>query len=374
MPFNGIDVKSSLLTFAGRLCLVIALPLIVSCRDEAETITPAIGPLTESVYASVIVEPELLYQANANATGILEAVLVKEGDSVAAGQPLFRIRNENPSLNVSNARATVELARANLRGNQTVLDDLRTQISNARSVVQNDSLNLARQRALWNQKIGSKSDLEKRELALEASQNSLRRLQNQTKRTRNDLQTQLEQAENNFKLAQSNASEFVVYSQLEGAVYDVFVDAGEVVTPQTALAIIGSKKDYLLNLRLDEVDITRIAEGQKILVNLDAYDAQVFYARLTKVYLKKDERTQTFKAEAVFETAPPKLYYGLAGEANILITEKDMAMTIPLVYLLEGNRVIANGDTVAVVTGIRNLERVEILSGLDAAAVLTKPK
>jgi multidrug efflux pump subunit AcrA (membrane-fusion protein) len=359
--------------FAGRLCLGIALPLVVSCRDEPETITPTVGTLTESVYASVIIEPEFLYQVNANATGILETVLVKEGDSVAAGQPLFGIRNENPSLNVSNARATVDLARTNLQGNQTVLDDLRTQISNARSEVQNDSLNLARQRALWNQKIGSKSDLEKRELALEASRSTLRRLQNQAERTRKELQTQLEQAENNFKLAQSNASEFVLHSHLDGAVYDVFVEVGELVTPQTALATIGSKEDYLINLRLDEVDITRIAEGQKILVNLDAYGEQVFYARLTKVYLKKDERTQTFKAEAVFETAPPKLYYGLAGEANILITEKKKAMTIPMVYLLEGDRVIANGDTVDVVTGIRNMERVEILSGLDASAVLTKP-
>ncbi len=373
MPLKGIDVKSSMLTSAGRLCLGFLLPLIVSCRDSPETIIPTISPLTESVYASVIVEPEFLYQANANATGILDAVLVEEGDSVVAGQLLFRIRNENPALNVSNALATVELARANLRGNQTVLDDLRTQISNARSVVRNDSLNYARQRNLWEQKIGSKSDLEKRALALEGSRNNLRRLQNQVNRTRNDLQTQLEQAENNYKLAQSNAGEFAVLSRLSGTVYDVFIEAGELVTPQTALATIGSKEDYLLNLRLDEVDITRIAADQKILVNLDAYGNEVFNARLTKVYLKKDERTQTFKAEAVFETAPPKLYYGLAGEANILITEKEKAMTIPLVYLLEGNRVIANGDTVSVTTGIRNLERVEILSGLDAAAVLTKP-
>lgn len=359
--------------YTGWAGLGIALSLILSCQDKPETITPTMGPLTESVYAAVLVEPAFLYQANANATGILEALLVQEGDSVAAGQLLFRIRNENPSLNASNALASLELARANLRGNQTVLDDLRTQLSNARSVVHNDSLNYARQRNLWEQKIGSKSDLEQRALALEASRNTLRRLQNQVARTRNDLQTQLEQAENNYKLAQSNAGEFAVTSRLDGAVYDVFVEMGELVTPQTALATIGSSEDYLLNLRLDEVDITRIAEGQKILVNLDAYGSEVFNARLTKVYQKKDERTQTFKAEAVFETAPQKLYYGLAGEANILITEKQSALTIPLVYLLEGNRVIAHGDTVSVTTGIRSMEKVEILSGIDAAAVLTKP-
>ncbi len=350
------------------------MTLMLSCRDAAETITPSVGPLTESVYASVLVEPEFLYQAYANATGLLDAVFAEEGDTVASGQLLFRIRNENPSLNVNNAYAALQLARANLQDNQSPLDDLNSQIANAQSVLRNDSLNYVRQQNLWAQKIGSQSDLEQRELALKASRSNLSRLQNQWQRTRIDLKTQLEQAENNYQLARSNVGEFAVHSRLAGMVYDVFVEPGELVTPQTTLATIGSHDSFLLNLRLDEVDITRVAEGQKILVNLDAYGNTVFVARLSRVHSKKDERTQTFRAEARFESAPPQLFYGLAGEANILISEKGKAMTIPLVYLMDGNRVLVNNDTLLVTTGIRNMEKVEILSGLEETDVLTKPR
>ncbi len=82
---------------------------------------------------------------------------------------------------------------------------------------------------------------------------------------------------------------------------------------------------------------------------------------------------QTFKVEAVFTQTPPTLYAGLAGEANVVLASKDHVLTIPLEYLKNDNYVTTEKGEVPVVTGLRNLEFVEIIDGIDTSTVLIKP-
>ena len=96
---------------------------------------------------------------------------------------------------------------------------------------------------------------------------------------------------------------------------------------------LGSDSQFVVELLIDEVDIARVYEGQKVLLVLNAYGDEVFEAKISKISPKMNERSQTFMVEANFVTRPDVLYAGLWGEANIVIVTKENALTIPVDYL-----------------------------------------
>jgi len=107
---------------------------------------------------------------------------------------------------------------------------------------------------------------------------------------------------------------------------------------------------------------------------LDAYSDTVFQASIRKISPSKDLRTQTFLIEAIFEHPPDRLYAGLSGEANIIVAERENVLSIPLSYLVEGNKVLGDDGLIEVETGLRNLERVEIRSGLNETTRIRRPE
>jgi hypothetical protein len=63
-----------------------------------------------------------------------------------------------------------------------------------------------------------------------------------------------DQERNNINLKYSqNSQNDSIKSALAGQLYDVLVDEGTLITPQTPLAIIGKANSFLLELEVDEI-------------------------------------------------------------------------------------------------------------------------
>ncbi|WP_262420273.1 efflux RND transporter periplasmic adaptor subunit [Flagellimonas meishanensis] len=330
--------------------------------------------LTESVYASATIQPDSLYQVYSVVTGILDRVWAEEGDAVAKGDRILQITNTSPELSMKNSELALQLAKENYSGSAAVLKGIEDEIRSAELNLKNDSINFFRQKNLWSQNIGSKVEFDNRKLAYELSQNTLNLLNRKYQRTQNELQTQLKQAENNFKSSMTMNKDFTITSKINGKVYAIYKDPGEIVNPMEPVAAIGKSAVFVIELLVDEVDIVKLKIGQKVLLTLDAYNSEVFEATLNKIYPRKDERTQTFKVEALFDNAPSTLYPGLSGEGNIIIAKKNEALTIPKEYLIDGSKVLTENGEVQVSIGLQNLDRVEILEGIDKNTVLLKPR
>jgi multidrug efflux pump subunit AcrA (membrane-fusion protein) len=110
------------------ICLFL---FIISCSKKKDGIRPTERPLTESVYSSVTVQPDSLYQVYAIVAGILDANLVEEGDKVLKEEQLIQIINNVPKLNAENAKFTLELAKENYNGKAAVLSGIKDQINAA---------------------------------------------------------------------------------------------------------------------------------------------------------------------------------------------------------------------------------------------------
>ncbi|MEJ2003381.1 MAG: HlyD family efflux transporter periplasmic adaptor subunit [Cyclobacteriaceae bacterium] len=358
-----------------RILIPVILVFIAACQSGKEGINPEKRDITESVYASLTVQPDSLYNAYAVVSGIVEKVMVSEGSPVKINDPLVRILNEAPELNLKNARLDMDQAKADLSGENNALSDLKNQITTARLQKEDDSINYQRQERLWEQNIGSRTEFERKRLAYELSKNRLDNLQTAYEKLRRDLEVRYRQAQNNFEVAQLNTSDYTVRSKINGKVYSVEKEIGEKVALQEPVAVLGSADRFILEMLIDERDIAKVSVGQEILLTLEAYGDQVFTAKIFRIYPQKNERNQTFLAEGEFTgDVPAQLYAGLSGEANILIRRKKDALSIPLDYLTPDSEVITDEGKVPVETGIRSLDRVEILDGISEETIIYLPQ
>lgn len=357
-----------------KIVFLLSTLLCISCGSKQERTLPIVKKLTESVYASVTIQPDSLYEAYAIVNGILERNLVEEGALVHKNTPLAHITNSSSALNAENARLSLQLTASNYQGNSTVLKELQEDIETARLTFTNDSINYKRQENLWRQHIGSKIAYETRKLAYQRSKNQLNVLDNKFNRTKKELQTQVKQAQNTYKNSQITTGEYTITSKINGKVYALYKNRGEIVTTMEALALVGSTSNFVIELLVDEVDIVKIEKGQKALVSLDAYADRVFEAVVTKIYPQKDSRSQTFKVEALFIKTPEKLYPGLSGEGNIVIYEKSDALIVPKEYIVNGNSVVTDDGLTTVEIGLQNLNEVEITKGITTTTELLKPE
>lgn len=330
--------------------------------------------LTESVYASATVQPDSLYQAYSIVMGILDKVWVEEGDAVAKGDRILQITNTSPELNRKNAELSLRLARENYSGSAAVLKGIEDEIQAAELKLKNDSINYFRQKNLWDQNIGSKVEYDTRKLAYELSQNSLSLLKQKYGRTKNELATQVQQAENTYKSSLTTSEDFTVVSKIDGKVYAIYKNPGEIINTVEPVAAVGRSDKFIVELLVDEVDIVKVKNDQKVYITLDSYGEDVFEAKVDKIYPRKDESSQTFMVEAIFVNPPPTLYPGLSGEGNIVIAQKEEALTIPKEYLIGTSKVLTDDGEKEITLGLQNMEMVEVLDGITENTAIYIPE
>jgi multidrug efflux pump subunit AcrA (membrane-fusion protein) len=347
--------------------------LFISCGSDLPTTLPTVGPITESVYASGVVKAAGQYQVYPVVTGQVMALLVREGDTVKAGTPLLHIDDRTSSAGQRSTAAQVRLLEQNASDGGPVLAQLREAVAQARERFAVDSANYARQQALWEQRIGSKSELEQRELAYTNSRSAVTRAKKALAETRDRLRTELEVARNNAAINTAGNTDRTPVSLIDGVVYDLLVEPGELASPQKPVAVIGSGSDLYLELEVDERDIARVQVGLEVAVTVELYP-EALAATVTRIVPLMDARTRTFTVEARFNDRPPRLYPNITAEANIILERKQRALTIPASYVLEGDSVLTAPDArTPVRLGLRDLERVEVLSGIDSTTVLYRP-
>lgn len=298
---------------------------------------------------------------------------MSDGDSVKIGTPILSISNEAQKLNKENA----ELAAAfsDINANQGKLNDAQLAVDLAKNKMKVDSALFFRQKNLWQQQIGTKVELEQRELAYQNSKNAYY----SSVVRYNDLKRQLNfsssQSKKNLLIADKLQSDYVLKSEINGIIYSLTKSKGEIVGAQTPIAIIGDAGKFILEMQVDEYDILKIKKGLTVLVTLESYNGKVFEALVTKINPLMNERSKTFLVEAEFLKQPEILYPNISFEANIVINSKEKAILIPRDYLLNDSFVVKpNGDKIAVKTGLKDYQKIEIISGINKSQELIKPK
>ena len=350
----------------------ISFLFLLSCKSKEKKIKPAVESISESIYASGTLKSRDQYQAFATVNGIIDNIFVTEGQAVKKGDLVLSIYNEAQRLNKQNAELAAVFA--DLNANQGKLNDASALIDLSKNKMKNDSALYARQSALWQQQIGTKVELEQRELAYENSRNAYQSAIIKYDDLKRQLDFASEQSKKNLQISGRMERDYTVRSEMDGIVYSLPKSKGEIVGVQTPLAVIGAAKKFVLEMQVDEYDILKARIGLPVLVTMDSYKGKVFDARVTKVNPLMDERSKTFLVEAEFTQQPETLYPNISFEANIVVQTKEKALLLPRNYLLNDSIVIkSNGEKTVVKTGLRDYQKIEILSGISANDELVKP-
>lgn len=355
-----------------RYLFVLAVLLSFSCKKKTATTNPVQEKITESVYASGVIKSDNQYQVFSLVNGLVKELLVTEGDMVKKGDPIIRVTDITARLNNENAQIAADYS--SVAANADKLNELKIDIATAKAKMDNDASLAQRQRNLWTQGIGTRNEMDLRDLNYKNSTNAYHAAQLRYTDLQKQLNFQAKQSQKNLQIANNTAADYIIKSETNGKVYSLLKEKGEMVNTQSPVAIVGDASGFLLELQVDEYDIAKILPGQKILLSMDSYKGQVFEATVKKIDPLMNAQSKSFTVEAVFTKPPPALYPNLTTEANIIIAVKEKALTIPRSYLLEdGYVLLANEEKRKVTTGLKDYQKVEILSGITVNDVIYKP-
>lgn len=183
-----------------------------------------------------------------------------------------------------------------------------------------------------------------------------------------------------------------VESQISGIVGRIFVDIGTSVNPQTQVALIVDMERMKINLEIPEKHLPLVCEGQKALINVDAYPGETFNGTVATVSPVLDLTTRTAPVEIRIDNQDHRLKSGMFAKAKLIIKEyKGVPMLLKeaimgsspdfYVYVVRENKAIAQkvslgfrqGPYVQVTEGIKEGDLVVIMGqqNLRAGAAVT---
>ena len=328
--------------------------------------------ITESVYASGVIKSKNQYQVFATVSGIVSQVFVDEGALIEVDAPILFIANDAQQLMASNSKLSAEFNAMHV--NRGKLDEARSVVDLTRRQMENDSVMLERQKKLWAQNIGTKVMLEQKELTYKTAISNYKSAKEKLEELERQLNFLARQAQNNLLISNKTSSDYLVKSKVKGKVYQMNIVKGEIVTPQTPIALIGDDQNYILEMQIDEYDIVAIKLNMPVLVVLNSYKDSVFNAVVSKIHPIMNLESKTFTIEAEFTQPPAILYPNISFEANVVISTKKDALLIPRSYLLNDSIVVNKaGKQLPVKTGLKDYQMVEILSGIANNEELVLP-
>jgi multidrug efflux pump subunit AcrA (membrane-fusion protein) len=123
------------------------------CGKKVEKQYPQREDITQSVYASGTIKSKGQYEVYSKVAGIIEAILVKEGDLVKKGQTIIHLANTAQSLNYENAKQNAQFN--STITNKEKIEQAKTELELAKSKMDNEASLLSRQEKLLLTKIDS---------------------------------------------------------------------------------------------------------------------------------------------------------------------------------------------------------------------------
>lgn len=155
------------------------------------------------------------------------------------------------------------------------------------------------------------------------------------------------------------------------------VSPGDYINPGQALAPLEALSVLKADFRLSESALQRIAVGQTLNLEVDAYPGQIFPGKVYAIDPKLAEESRSIGVRARVPNDDRKLRPGLFARVKLVISEKAQALLVPeqaivpqgeklFVYVIEDGKAAIR----PVVVGQRGNGRVEILSGVSPGDVV----
>ena len=318
---------------------------------EYETTNPFVSSieLTSVVTGKVIPEDEVEIKPQLN--GIIEKILVEEGDTVQNGQLIAVIKVVPDERSVYGAQAQVTSSKLNL---------------------ENGEKQLNRAKELFAKQIISQQEFEDAELRYNSAKENLKAAENDLEIIRNG------------SVAGSSTANTNIRATLSGTILEIPVEVGDQVIAAnnfnagTSVAIIADLSQMIFEGKVDEAEVGNLTNGMKIIVSMAAIPDKEFDAKLKFVAPKGTEEggAVQFKIEAELALDDDTFVRaGYSANGALVVNSKTDVMVIPEAVLqfdrktqkpyVEIEISDQNFERREIETGLSDGIKVEILSGVE---------
>ncbi|HRH30383.1 MAG TPA: efflux RND transporter periplasmic adaptor subunit [Aquabacterium sp.] len=353
--------------------------------DATEAVTQ---PLLRTLQFSARVETPARVEVGTTITGRVARVLVREGDAVAAGAPLVQLESDEARANLAQAQANLAQAQGRLSSQQGLaLPNAQAAQAQAQAQVLAAERDLIRVRELVAAQFYSPARLDESQRTLDVAraQRDAARAQVQANAAqggeRVGAQAQLDAARAAVAVAQARLDQTTVRAPAAGQVLDRKVEAGQIVQAGTALMGLSVQGPIEIVAQVDERFLGQLAPGQKAQVLADAFPSQPFAAHIDRLAPAVDAERGAVEVTLVVDGPRPAfLREDMTLSVEVVTGRRASARVLPLRALRPGATdqqatVLVIEDGVAreraLRLGLRNLEQVEVTSGLqDGDAVV----
>ena len=360
------------------VAVIVIVTLGLAACNKTKTIKPERKAITEAVYASGFLVPKNEYKVFALSDGYIVSKTKEGGDDVKRGEEIYKIQNDASGAKLGASTSAYDLAKLNASDNSPVLLDLKNKIKSAEAKFKNDSLNYIRYKNMFDAQAVTKGQFDQMALAYDISSNDLKSLNENFRRTKDQLQVEMKNAQSVVSASNLDFGNYSIRSVMDGMVYETYKDLGEAVRRTELVAVVGEKGAKLLELSVDQQDIDKVKIGQEVIVKMDVSGSKTYSAKVSKIYPNMNQQDQSFKVEAEFSENCEMNFVHTSVEANIIIAHKDSALIIPKNVIQANDEVeiksLGINQKVKIKKGLENLEYVEVVEGIKAEDEVVIPK
>lgn len=366
---------------SGVLVAALAIAFLLLTRGtSSQAVEARYAPLVRTLQFSARVETLSRVEVGATVTGRVQEVLVREGESVRAGQPLVRLESDEARAALAQAVASEKQAQARLSGlRSTGRSATRAQLEQAEANLTAARAELGRSQQLVAQGFLSASRLDdaRRAVNVAEAQRDAAQAQTQANADRGtdiaQAQAQLQAAAAATASARARLAQMVVSAPAAARVLTRDVEPGQIVQPGRALLSLALSGPTQIVAQVDERFLEQLRVGQKAAVVADAFTSQQLGA--TVLSIAPDIDAQRGAVEVKFsldQPPPPFLREDMTLSVEVETARRDRTLVLPARAVRSEagvEKVLVAQDGRAVErplrTGLRTLDAVEVLGGVQ---------
>lgn len=302
------------------IVVIIILAVMKSCGvfgsnekiDQVETQQATTATIVQIVTASGKIKPSTEVKIAPEVSGEITQLTVKEGDEVKKGQLLVQIKQDIYISAVNRAQAAVQQSIAALEQSAARLKESESEYKRSKLLFESGTI----ARADWE---ATEANYKVARLTYDASKSSL------------------ESARATLKEAEDNLMRTQIFAPIDGTISQLNVEAGERVVGTAQMA--GTEVLRVANLDSMEVEVTvgendivKLAVGNPVDIEVDAYWGKRFKGRVTEIASSAANVTETSSADQVTNfnvkiIILDESYRDLVKEKNLLHTPFKPGMT-----------------------------------------------
>ena len=363
---------------------LIARPNSKTLRVDRDTLTVATaqyGEFNDYIRVSGRVQPMTTIQLSPQEGGIVQTILIEEGSTVHAGDPILVLSNDNLDLQILNSEAELAEKENILRNTQIQIEqqklDVRQNELEYGTQVERLRRAYEQQKALYDDKLIAREDYLKAEEDYHLARQKYELIRERSKQDSLYRGTQIDRMEEsldnmllNMQMIRKRKSNLIVKAPIDGELGLLDVVLGQSIASGTKIGQINSVGTYKVEAQIDEHYIDRVVEGLEATFERQG---EPFSMLIRKVY--PEVREGKFKADFKFDgEQPDNIRSGQTYYLNLQLGQPEEAVIIPRgtfyqktggkwIYVVnkEGNKAVKREIRI----GRQNPQYYEVLEGLE---------